>query len=201
MRRYTRLINHLSANTRPPLDLSPRAISRASFLSTTAASSGHLRSQSPNSGVLVEDVGTLGKLVTLNRPKALNALNQEMVNVLTPLYRKWTDDGKDTVDLPLSHSLTLPLSHSLTLSLSHSLTLSLSNSLTLTLSVSRSSRSLTLSLAHSLTLSISHSLTLSLSRSSHTVHALPIASERYHFWYFLNAYTADLAIRNHRIPT
>lgn len=93
MHRCLRVSSHLSSRG---LDLSYSRMSRGSvsFLCTTA--SGH-RSESPSSDVLVESFGSIGKLVTLNRPKLLNALNLEMVHALTPFYQQWTHAGTDVV--------------------------------------------------------------------------------------------------------
>lgn len=49
-----------------------------------------------DSGVLLEH-GTASSLVTLNRPKALNALNMNMVRHLTPAYRSWLDKNEPRV--------------------------------------------------------------------------------------------------------
>ena len=41
--------------------------------------------------VLVETRGPVG-LITLNRPKALNALSLEMIGILDPLLQRWATD-------------------------------------------------------------------------------------------------------------
>eukprot|EP01083_Nonionella_stella_P051901 137836_1 len=54
-------------------------------------------SHSVSQDVVVTDHGSIGKLVLLNRPKALNALNLNMVEILTPLYQRWTDKKDPSV--------------------------------------------------------------------------------------------------------
>ena len=43
--------------------------------------------------VLLETIGNKG-LITLNRPKALNALNLDMVRQITPALKQWQDEHK-----------------------------------------------------------------------------------------------------------
>ncbi|XP_033990579.1 LOW QUALITY PROTEIN: 3-hydroxyisobutyryl-CoA hydrolase, mitochondrial [Trematomus bernacchii] len=58
---------------------------------------GHMMSSQVGSGVLLEKVGCAG-VITLNRPKALNALNMPMVQHIYPQLKKWeTDDETDIV--------------------------------------------------------------------------------------------------------
>lgn len=54
-----------------------------------------------NSPILTEVVGGLG-VITLNRPKALNALTLEMVRELTTVLRGWAQDP-DVLVLSLIH--------------------------------------------------------------------------------------------------
>ena len=46
-----------------------------------------------NEEVLLETRGNKG-LITLNRPKALNALNLDMIRKITPALKKWQDEKK-----------------------------------------------------------------------------------------------------------
>eukprot|EP00927_Polykrikos_kofoidii_P010778 TRINITY_DN14556_c0_g2_i1.p1 TRINITY_DN14556_c0_g2~~TRINITY_DN14556_c0_g2_i1.p1 ORF type:complete len:391 (-),score=71.32 TRINITY_DN14556_c0_g2_i1:397-1569(-) len=48
----------------------------------------------PNQSVIVEDVGSV-RLITLNRPKALNALDYAMVKQLRPRYSQWIKEHAD----------------------------------------------------------------------------------------------------------
>ncbi|MCJ8732879.1 hypothetical protein PDJAM_G00216820, partial [Pangasius djambal] len=57
---------------------------RAHMMSSTSTAS---------SDVLLEKVGNAG-VITLNRPKALNALNLSMIRVLTPQLKKWQNDSE-----------------------------------------------------------------------------------------------------------
>lgn len=58
---------------------------------------GHMMSSQVDSGVLLEKVGCAG-VITLNRPKALNALNMPMVQHIYPQLKKWeSDDETDIV--------------------------------------------------------------------------------------------------------
>lgn len=43
--------------------------------------------------VLLQTIGNKG-LITLNRPKALNALNLDMVRLITPALKQWEDEHK-----------------------------------------------------------------------------------------------------------
>ncbi|XP_026768411.3 3-hydroxyisobutyryl-CoA hydrolase, mitochondrial [Pangasianodon hypophthalmus] len=53
----------------------------------------HMMSSTASSEVLLEKVGNAG-VITLNRPKALNALNLSMIRVLTPQLKKWENDSE-----------------------------------------------------------------------------------------------------------
>lgn len=55
------------------------------------STSGHADA---NQEVFVEEVGA-ARLITLNRPKALNALNFPMVKQMRPWYAQWVKDHKD----------------------------------------------------------------------------------------------------------
>ncbi|XP_063069573.1 3-hydroxyisobutyryl-CoA hydrolase, mitochondrial [Engraulis encrasicolus] len=58
---------------------------------------GHMMSSHAGSEVLLERVGNAG-VITLNRPKALNALNHNMIKHIYPQLKKWeTDSGVDIV--------------------------------------------------------------------------------------------------------
>merc|ERR1719397_1871972 len=50
----------------------------------------------PESGVQIEKVGT-NYLVTLSRPKALNALNTAMIQELTPFYKSILQQNDPTI--------------------------------------------------------------------------------------------------------
>ena len=50
-----------------------------------------------DSGVLIEESSSGNYLVTLNRPKALNALNAAMINELTPFYQSLVDKKKPCI--------------------------------------------------------------------------------------------------------
>jgi len=54
----------------------------------------HLRrcSSSPDGSVLTRVEGGLG-LITLNRPRALNSLNLDMIRILTPVLKSWESPG------------------------------------------------------------------------------------------------------------
>ncbi|KAM3862501.1 3-hydroxyisobutyryl-CoA hydrolase, mitochondrial [Diretmus argenteus] len=54
---------------------------------------GHMMSSQVGSEVLVEKVGSAG-VITLNRPKALNALNLSMIRHIYPQLMKWEKDDQ-----------------------------------------------------------------------------------------------------------
>ncbi|XP_059356416.1 3-hydroxyisobutyryl-CoA hydrolase, mitochondrial-like isoform X2 [Carassius carassius] len=54
---------------------------------------GHMMSSKAGSEVLFEKVGNAG-VITLNRPKALNALNLTMIRHLYPQLKKWDKDSE-----------------------------------------------------------------------------------------------------------
>uniref|UniRef100_W5UBM4 3-hydroxyisobutyryl-CoA hydrolase n=1 Tax=Ictalurus punctatus TaxID=7998 RepID=W5UBM4_ICTPU len=53
----------------------------------------HMMSGTASSEVLLEKVGNAG-VITLNRPKALNALNLSMIRLLHPQLKKWENDSE-----------------------------------------------------------------------------------------------------------
>ncbi|KAF7709160.1 3-hydroxyisobutyryl-CoA hydrolase, mitochondrial [Silurus meridionalis] len=53
----------------------------------------HMMSSMSSSEVLMEKVGNAG-VITLNRPKALNALNLSMIRLLYPQLKKWESDSE-----------------------------------------------------------------------------------------------------------
>ena len=53
---------------------------------------GSRRGVATETSVLVQEQGGLGWL-TLNRPKALNALNLDMIRILEPQLRRWREGG------------------------------------------------------------------------------------------------------------
>ncbi|KAI5613428.1 3-hydroxyisobutyryl-CoA hydrolase, mitochondrial, partial [Silurus asotus] len=53
----------------------------------------HMMSSMSSSEVLMEKVGNAG-VITLNRPKALNALNLSMIRLLFPQLKKWESDSE-----------------------------------------------------------------------------------------------------------
>ncbi|KAK5890788.1 hypothetical protein CesoFtcFv8_014274 [Champsocephalus esox] len=57
---------------------------------------GHMMSSQVDSGVLLEKVGCAG-VITLNRPKALNALNMPMVQHIYPQLKKWESDNETDI--------------------------------------------------------------------------------------------------------
>ncbi|KTG05088.1 hypothetical protein cypCar_00038575 [Cyprinus carpio] len=54
---------------------------------------GHVMSTKAGSEVLFEKVGNAG-VITLNRPKALNALNLTMIRHIYPQLKKWDKDSE-----------------------------------------------------------------------------------------------------------
>uniref|UniRef100_A0A671T8W9 3-hydroxyisobutyryl-CoA hydrolase n=1 Tax=Sinocyclocheilus anshuiensis TaxID=1608454 RepID=A0A671T8W9_9TELE len=54
---------------------------------------GHMMSSKAGSEVLFENVGNAG-VITLNRPKALNALNLTMIRHIYPQLKKWDKDSE-----------------------------------------------------------------------------------------------------------
>ncbi|KAJ4920405.1 hypothetical protein JOQ06_024638 [Pogonophryne albipinna] len=57
---------------------------------------GRMMSSQVDSGVLLEKVGCAG-VITLNRPKALNALNLPMVQHIYPQLKKWESDNETDI--------------------------------------------------------------------------------------------------------
>ncbi|XP_056610917.1 3-hydroxyisobutyryl-CoA hydrolase, mitochondrial [Triplophysa dalaica] len=57
---------------------------------------GHMMSSKAESEVLFEKVGNAG-VITLNRPKALNALNLTMIRHIFPQLKKWDNDSETDV--------------------------------------------------------------------------------------------------------
>jgi hypothetical protein len=47
----------------------------------------------------------IARVITLNRPKALNALNMDMIKILQPFYTRVVADNADRVRQSLSHCL------------------------------------------------------------------------------------------------
>lgn len=66
------------------------------YLSNTSARSAQTAA-GRESGVLIDEVGTIGKLITLNRPRQLNALSHDMVTEMTPFYDRWSKGATDAV--------------------------------------------------------------------------------------------------------
>lgn len=56
----------------------------------------HMMSGTASSEVVLEKVGNAG-MITLNRPKALNALNLSMIRLLYPQLKKWENDSETDV--------------------------------------------------------------------------------------------------------
>ncbi|KAK1789160.1 hypothetical protein P4O66_015108 [Electrophorus voltai] len=57
---------------------------------------GHMMSSKASSEVLLERVGNAG-VITLNRPKALNALNLNMIRHIYPQLKKWEEDSETDI--------------------------------------------------------------------------------------------------------
>ncbi|XP_030641755.1 3-hydroxyisobutyryl-CoA hydrolase, mitochondrial isoform X3 [Chanos chanos] len=57
---------------------------------------GHMMSSHVGSEVLLETVGNAG-VITLNRPKALNALNISMIRCMFPQLKKWEKDSETDI--------------------------------------------------------------------------------------------------------
>jgi len=83
MQRVHKVINHLSAQ-------------RNMAASTSSVKRAFSSLVSPDSGVVIEKRNN-NYLVTLNRPKALNALNTSMIEALTPFYRSVIENGEPSV--------------------------------------------------------------------------------------------------------
>ncbi|KAI5091185.1 3-hydroxyisobutyryl-CoA hydrolase, mitochondrial, partial [Silurus meridionalis] len=70
-----------------PFDFSLRSVYRLQRIRA------HMMSSMSSSEVLMEKVGNAG-VITLNRPKALNALNLSMIRLLYPQLKKWESDSE-----------------------------------------------------------------------------------------------------------
>lgn len=57
---------------------------------------GHMMSSQVEPVVLLEKVGSAG-VITLNRPKVLNALNQPMIRQIYPQLKKWENDNETAI--------------------------------------------------------------------------------------------------------
>lgn len=82
----------------PVTMLAPRTVTRIS-LQRTSVIFRHLRMSSTGSGeddVLLEKINSTG-VITLNRPKALNALNLSMIQKITPQLKEWCADSSTSL--------------------------------------------------------------------------------------------------------
>uniref|UniRef100_A0A8C9ZKH7 3-hydroxyisobutyryl-CoA hydrolase n=1 Tax=Sander lucioperca TaxID=283035 RepID=A0A8C9ZKH7_SANLU len=57
---------------------------------------GHMMSSQVEPGVLLEKVGSAG-VITINRPKVLNALNLPMIRQIYPQLKKWENDNETDI--------------------------------------------------------------------------------------------------------
>ncbi|XP_040057849.1 3-hydroxyisobutyryl-CoA hydrolase, mitochondrial isoform X1 [Gasterosteus aculeatus] len=57
---------------------------------------GHMMSSQVDPGVLLEKVGNAG-VITINRPKVLNALNLTMIRQIAPQLQKWENDNETDI--------------------------------------------------------------------------------------------------------
>ncbi|XP_037344368.2 3-hydroxyisobutyryl-CoA hydrolase, mitochondrial [Pungitius pungitius] len=57
---------------------------------------GHMMSSHVDPGVLLEKVGNAG-VITINRPKVLNALNLSMIRQIAPQLQKWENDSETDI--------------------------------------------------------------------------------------------------------
>ena len=91
MQRLRRLTNQIIST---PKYTSNKALSSTQkrMLSSTTASNMEEKS---DASVLIEEISG-NYLVTLNRTKALNSLNIDMINILTPFYEKLVKEKKQT---------------------------------------------------------------------------------------------------------
>ena len=90
MRRLRRLTNQIMANpSSKGISHKPILSSQSHNLSTQNAANEEKEDKS----VLIEEVSG-NYLVTLNRTKALNSLNTDMIHILTPFYQKLIADRK-----------------------------------------------------------------------------------------------------------
>ncbi|XP_033624130.1 3-hydroxyisobutyryl-CoA hydrolase, mitochondrial-like [Asterias rubens] len=80
----------------------PRFVSRLS-IGRASVILGHLRQSSASmTTAATDDVVSFDKkdtkcVITLNRPKALNALNQSMIRLITPKLREWASDSSNSM--------------------------------------------------------------------------------------------------------
>ena len=89
MQRLRRLTNHVMANP------SSKGLSHQSMLSSQShkLSTQSSMNDEKERSVLIEEYSG-NYLVTLNRTKALNSLNTDMIHILTPFYEKLVADRK-----------------------------------------------------------------------------------------------------------
>lgn len=90
MRRMRKLTSHMLISSSKS---SQNAIKNQFTSNQKQMMSSTLNEEKEQKSVLIEEISG-NYLITLNRPKALNSLNMDMINILTPFYQKLISEKK-----------------------------------------------------------------------------------------------------------